>query len=91
MKSTSVCVDFIKRFISIKKFKLPDKLAMLALVWNVLLSLSTQSYSEYAGYCLNLDYSVPKVQLDIIYFQVGGFFNIFNVRSTFSLACRMEV
>ena len=77
MKSASVCVNFIKRF---NKFKLPDKLAMLVLVWNLLLSLSIISYSEYAGYCLN---SVPKVQLDIIYFQVGGFF-IFFLSGLFS-------
>ena len=84
MKSASVCVDFIKS--SIKKFKLrwiPDKQAMLVLVWNLLLTASMKSYSDYVGYCLKLDLLVFKVQQEMFYSVMGGVF-IFLLSGLFS-------
>ena len=62
---------------------MPDKQAMLVLVWNLLVTVSIMSYSDYAGYCLKLDSSVFKVQLEIFYSQTGGFF-IFLLSGLFS-------
>ena len=84
MKSAWVCVDFIKR--SIKKFRcrwIPDKHAMLALVWNLLLMVSITSYSEYVGYCLNWIFPDFKAQLEIVFFRIGGSF-IFLLSGLFS-------
>ena len=75
MKSASVCVDFIKS--CVKKFKLrliPDKQAMLVLVWNILLTASITSYSDYVGYCLKLDLSSFKGQQEMFYSLMGGVF-----------------
>ena len=84
MKSIWVCVDFIKSLIKKIRLRLiPDKRAMLVLVWNLLLPLSVLSFSDYAGYCLDLDYSDHKVQLDIIYYPVGSSF-IFLLSGLFS-------
>ena len=84
MKSAWVCADFIKR--SIKKFRfrwIPDKHAMLVLVWNLLLMASILSYSEYVGYCLKLNFPDFKVQLEILFFRIGGSF-IFLLSGLFS-------
>ena len=73
MKSAWVCVDFIK--CSIKKFRfrfIPDKHAMLVLVWNLLLMASTLSYSDYVGYCLKLNFPDFKVQQEIIFSRMAG-------------------
>ena len=75
MKSALIGMDFIKSFIKkIKLTMIPDKLAMLVLVWNLLLELSIESYFDYAGYCLNLDCSVHKEILNLLYIQMGGSF-----------------
>ena len=84
MKIPWICVDFIKS--SIKKLKprwMPDKQAMLVLVCNLLLTVSIMSYSDYVGYCLKMDSSGFRVQLEIFYSQTGGFL-IFLLSGLFS-------
>ena len=85
MRSALIGMDFIKSFIKkIKLTMIPDKLAMLVLVWNLLLEFSIESYSDYAGYCLNLDCSVHKEILNLFYIQMSGFF-IFLMTGLFSV------